>query len=788
MTKWARMKRRKERKRAEALTTKTEEGEVKLTDPKNIPKNIQHSQEIERSKNIKTSKPNYRLVSKKMFYEHLSVIFIFSVLTIILTFPVILDFATEAAGLENCYDSCHMIWRFWWTDFSFQNNLDFQHPNYIFYPDGTDIGGNLAYFTTFIGFLLVQFSDYVVAWNIIWFLGLVFGGYGCYLLANNFNKNYLSSIIAGIIFTFTTYHMSHSMEHIGLSMIVWIPIFVLFLFKLLEKQSKYYAIVGGIIFFLVSLTHLYYSVFIAMFSIVFFTVYIFRQKKVSNKIFVTNFSMLLTIGLISTSILFLSNPTPNDESSDMPLELHIKFSTSLENLVIPTFYQTTQTLSDNGIITSFYSFFDKTATLDRHAEGDIFLGYSVIFLSALAVIRYRQNHAWFWLLICGIFVVMSFGPELKIFNQSTGIEMPNKVFYDAIPEWDEIRAPARFIVMANLALSILASYAVYGLIKNKFSSFKQQIMLASIIGFVILFEFSMIPYPSFAQPIPDIYEEIKNDESKFAILPIPIGGTGYGELMSLPTILYHQIHHEKPIYGGYESRPSLEAMESTQTYFLNMFQWNGSKDDVIKQDLTTHGLSLFDYFDIKYVTLHKELLIRDVTNLGKCMPEETLVTTANGNQCLPQFVPETRQLMSEILSGDNPFYEDDSVVVYKIPKSDSLEPFLLLGSGLYEFDSGYNGRLTMENFEILIVNPTNSEINTTLNVSLTSVENEKIVTALFNNKKLNEINIPTTLTTIQFEDLILKPGTNVVQLDADEFTLIGTIKVSLIVQSISITN
>ena len=122
--------------------------------------------------------------------------FIFSILTIILTFPVILDFASEAAGF-GCYDKCHMMWRFWWTDFSFENGLDFQHSNYIFYPDGVDIGGNMAYFTTFIGFLLVQFLDYVIAWNIIWFLGLVFGGYGCYLLANNFNKNLGAVTVAG---------------------------------------------------------------------------------------------------------------------------------------------------------------------------------------------------------------------------------------------------------------------------------------------------------------------------------------------------------------------------------------------------------------------------------------------------------------------------------------------------------------------------------------------------------------------------------------------------------------
>ena len=715
---------------------------------------------------MENSNYSNHLITKKIFGEHVSVVFIFSILTIILTFPIILDFANEAAGL-GCYDKCHMMWRFWWVDFSFENSLDFHHSNYMFYPGGTDIGGNLAYFTTFIGFLLVQFLDYVTAWNVIWFLGLVFGGYGCYLLANNFNKNYLSSIIAGIIFTFTTYHMAHSLTHIGLSMIVWLPIFVLFLFKLLEKQSKYYSIVGGIIFFLVSLTHLYYSVFITMFSIIFFAVYIFRQKKVSNRTFITNFSILLTIGLISTSVLFLSNPASNEELPDRALYEHYIFSINLENLILPIPEHTTQILSDYGMIISFYTFFDKPVH-QLQIENLVFLGYSVIFLSALAVIRYRQNHIWFWLLICGIFVLMSFGPELKIFNEPTGITMPDKLFYDTVPEWDEIRAPARFIVMTNLALAILASYAVYGLIKNKFSSFKQQIILTSIIGFVILFEFSMIPYPSYTEPIPDIYEEIKNDVSKFAVLPAPIGGVGDYALMSDPTVLYHQLHHEKPIYGGHESRVSHETLKETQTYFLNMFHILGSKDDVIKQDLTTHGLSLFDHFDIKYVTLHKEHALA-----GNVFPNQV-------------FFPETKQIMSEILSGDNSAYEDDNIIVYKIPKPNSSEPFLLLGSGWHVFEPEYNARATMTKPEILVVNPTNTEIDVTLNLVLSSVENKQTMTVSINGEKLDVIDVPTVATDIHLENLTLKPGINVITLDADKFILVGEKSVSFKVESISI--
>jgi hypothetical protein len=433
---------------------------------------------------------------------------------------------------------------------------------------------------------------------------------------------------------------------------------------------------------------------------------------------------------------------------------------------------------------SFYSFFDKPVQLGG-IENMIFLGYSVIFLSALAVIRYRRNHIWFWLLICGIFVVMSFGPELKIFHESTGIVLPDKVFYDAVPEWDEIRAPARFLVMTNLALAVLASYAVYGLIKNKFSSFKQQLMLTAVIGFVILFEFSVIPYPSYSEPIPDIYEEIKNDESKFAVLSAPIGGIGDYALMSDPLILYHQLHLEKPIYGGHESRVSHETLKSTQTYFLNMFHILGSKDDVIKQDLATHGLSLFDHFNIKYVTLHKD---------SPMWAELSKVYN------LQVFLLETKQIMSEILSVNNPVYEDDRIVVYKIPKPDSSEPFLLLGSGWHVFDPEKPGRATMKNSEILIVNPTNSEMYVTLNVVLKSLEKEKTMTISMNNEEQARVNISTTFKNMQIENLILKPGVNVVTLDTDEFSLViyglvGTevdkgleTTMSFGVQSISIVN
>ena len=77
MTKWARMRRRKERMRAEeALTgSKDEEKEVKQTEPERISENIQHSQETEKLESTKTSSTLTELLAQIPRYAYLLTIF-----------------------------------------------------------------------------------------------------------------------------------------------------------------------------------------------------------------------------------------------------------------------------------------------------------------------------------------------------------------------------------------------------------------------------------------------------------------------------------------------------------------------------------------------------------------------------------------------------------------------------------------------------------------------------------------------------------------------------------------
>ena len=109
MTKWARMRKRKERKRAEEASRRSEaEGtEVKLAEPEKISENIQHPQEIEKIADTKTSSPN-TILSQIPRYAYLLAFFallagiFFPLITYQTSFDVVIQgIATLFLGLAG---------------------------------------------------------------------------------------------------------------------------------------------------------------------------------------------------------------------------------------------------------------------------------------------------------------------------------------------------------------------------------------------------------------------------------------------------------------------------------------------------------------------------------------------------------------------------------------------------------------------------------------------------------------------------------------------------------------
>ena len=610
---------------------------------------------------------------KKTFFHHIFVIMIFLILTSILTFPLILDFNFGLPGVNSsCHDKCHMMWRIWWSDHSFENNLDFKNTDYIFYPDGTSLGGNLALFTTGLGVIIFKLTNNLITtYNVIILIGFTFGGYSMYLLSNHFHRNFYSSLVAGIVFTFSTFHFAHSGHHLGLSMIGWIPLYLLILFKIQKEQSLSYSILGGIFLFLISLTHLYYFVIVILFSLIFVGVFLVKKKEIRNKIFIKQVSIIMIIGIALTIGTSYSVFFSDDEFYKIQLWQHEMFSVSLENLIMPTTNHTTQPLTDYAIM---YGIHDLAGNPNvpgvRSIEQAVYLGYAAIILSTIALINFRKQYTWFWASLGGLFLLISLGPELRIFNNLTGIILPERLLYEVIPGWDAIRAPARFIIVTNISLAILSSYTIFNLMEKKLFSNKIKYIILFVIIAILLFDYSQLPFDTNEIIIPEIYDEIKSDKSSFTILELPLGGHGDDDnyTMSSPAFMFYQTIHEKPIIGGYESKPSNQLLENQNNNFLNIFHyyyeinvnWDTTDTtfyevDVNREYLRNSVLTDMKNLDIKYVIIHK-----DPTHIS-----QSPLYSNHFHQEV--YIPKMNQIMNIILDIDKPHFEDSNVIVYKIP-------------------------------------------------------------------------------------------------------------------------
>ena len=102
MTKWARMRKRKERKRAEEASRRSEaEGtEVKLAEPEKISENIQHPLEIEKIEHTKTSSTN-TILSQIPRYAYLLAFFalLAGVFVPLITYQVSFDLVIQGIAV-----------------------------------------------------------------------------------------------------------------------------------------------------------------------------------------------------------------------------------------------------------------------------------------------------------------------------------------------------------------------------------------------------------------------------------------------------------------------------------------------------------------------------------------------------------------------------------------------------------------------------------------------------------------------------------------------------------------
>jgi hypothetical protein len=169
----------------------------------------------------------------------------------------------------------------------------------------------------------------------------------------------------------------------------------------------------------------------------------------------------------------------------------------------------------------------------------------------VALIRYRdQPEVRTWLVLAAVFFAIAVGPFIRVNGVDTGIPGPFALLR-YVPGLSNARMPGRAIIVVQLAAAMLAAMVVARRAPHSFGG----------VGWLLFLLVESFPHPT------PLYALPRTDAVDAAMAASPVTGS----VLELPTgirdgfgmvgwfdhrALIHQMHHGRPIVGGFVARIS----------------------------------------------------------------------------------------------------------------------------------------------------------------------------------------------------------------------------------------
>src|SRR3989304_10637517 len=177
---------------------------------------------------------------------------LFSAAAVVQTWPLVLH-ATDSINdsLTGPWpDTYAALWDLSWVK---QALVDLRtnpfQTDFLFFPDGENL--YLHPLTIVNGVLSIPLQlttgNLFLAWNVLALLFFVFSGLGGYALTYRVTGNHQAAFLAGYIFAFSPFVLMQFTGRWNISTTWHIPLFVLFLFRFLDKGRLREAVAAGIL-------------------------------------------------------------------------------------------------------------------------------------------------------------------------------------------------------------------------------------------------------------------------------------------------------------------------------------------------------------------------------------------------------------------------------------------------------------------------------------------------------------------------------------------------------------
>jgi hypothetical protein len=503
---------------------------------------------------------------------------------LLLTWPLATRFSSHYFTDQG--DGPQNLWNLWWVDYALTHLH--QSPlstRLLHHPHGVDlIGHTMNPFNGLVGIPLARFLSPIQVHNTLVVFAFTAGGCTAAALCRRVCRHPLAALLGGWLFTFSSFHFAHAEGHLQLVSLEWLPLFVVWWKDLLDAPSRRRGVLAGLALFLVILCDYYYFFCCVLTGALMLAWHAGKlraewapevgawlragwarlrparrneSRRTADPRGVVHFSrgtalagrflpglatflltVLLTSGPLALHLIAVSSRDPFAQGGHPPG----LFSLDLFGAFIPG---------------GHWRFSEQTAWFWKRLPGTIHessvhLGLAALLLAVLASCsrdRRRAAGLGFWMLVLGVFWVISLGPKLQILGESDhGILLPYALLEVLFPPLKMSGVPIRFMVMATMAVAVLASEGLAQLHAQR------RVWLAVPLALVAVFECLPSPMPATAIPVPEAIRMLTRLPGREAVLDLA-GELCVGPSYPSPSLaLYYQTLHRRPLVYGYIAR------------------------------------------------------------------------------------------------------------------------------------------------------------------------------------------------------------------------------------------
>lgn len=536
-------------------------------------------------------------------YHWLIALALYTVITLVVTFPLIFHLGDSIIGTYPYGDNMWYVWYLWWFRKAVLMGQDpaYTHLIYALVPQVQIFAASTA--NGIQGMLLQVVTSPLAAYNIIVLLSFALSGFTMYLLANEFVKNRLACFVAGFLYTFTTDHFWRaSGGHLSLTTLQWMPLLVWRVFAFYRRPTRMNAIWMGLGIAMVPINDLYLSAYFLVPFALLFVIWLL----LTDRAWVANRSHLLLTALAGLVTLVVALPplysslfqVDPDMRAAIITSTAVRFTAGYSSDLTAYFLPQPFNPLFGWIGSSIYQRMQNGPGLEQVN----YLGWVTIALatSAFLFARNRTRTTALWLVLAVTGIVMSLGPFVHIAGKG-GMNHVNPfyaILYN-LPLLSNFRAPNRMGPTVTLALALLAAYTIESLahVFGRLDLRLRPIAGArasrlALIGFCVVamglslaehIQFAF-PFPTSTVHVPAIYYQMAADPTPGAVLSLPVYPRG--------TDHFYQIIHDRPLIGGYSERESLPMERSIENvpYLSFLYPFDSPiAGDPAAPSLVSHG-------------------------------------------------------------------------------------------------------------------------------------------------------------------------------------------------------